>query len=75
MTLDLNAVMSIIANGPAAVVATVGGIRHLSTYHSSLILLLARSQLLVSFATWPISQQAWILSRWSIHCTLFIVIA
>ena len=40
MTLNLNAVMSIIGNGPAAVVATVGGTRHLSIYHSSLILCL-----------------------------------
>ena len=38
MAIDLNAVMSLIANGPAAVAATVGGTRHPSINHSSLIL-------------------------------------
>ena len=40
MAIDLNAVMSLVANGPAAVAATVGGIRYSSIYHSSLILYL-----------------------------------
>jgi hypothetical protein len=38
MTLDLNAVMSIIANVPAAIASTVRGTRHPFIYHSTLIL-------------------------------------
>jgi hypothetical protein len=38
MTLNLNAVMSIIANVPAAVASTVRGIRHPFTFVADLLL-------------------------------------
>ncbi len=43
MTLDLNAVMSIIANVPAAIASTVRGTRHPFIYHLLILYLLDRS--------------------------------